>query len=55
MKKVAFKMQLHEGQVQEYQKRHDELWPELADLLKSVGVEDYSIFLTKIHMPFLVF
>lgn len=44
MKKVAFKMQLHQGQVQEYQKRHDELWPELADLLKSVGVEDYSIF-----------
>lgn len=45
MKKIAFKMQLHQGQVAEYQRRHDALWPELGALLKEVGVEDYSIFL----------
>jgi L-rhamnose mutarotase len=45
MGKVAFKMQLHQGQVQEYQRRHDEIWPELAELLKNIGVKDYSIFL----------
>lgn len=45
MEKVAFKMQLHQGQVQEYQRRHDEIWTELTELLKNNGVEDYSIFL----------
>lgn len=38
-------MQLHEGQVQEYQRRHDEIWSELVEVLKNTGVEDYSIFL----------
>ena len=45
MPRLAFKMQLHPGKKAEYQKRHDELWPELEDLLKSTGIEDYSIFL----------
>ncbi|WP_291097532.1 MULTISPECIES: L-rhamnose mutarotase [unclassified Flavobacterium] len=45
MKKIAFKMQLHQGQVQEYQRRHDEIWTELTELLKNNGAEDYSIFL----------
>ncbi len=45
MKRVAFKMQLHQGQVEEYKRRHDEIWAELVDLLKSIGVQDYSIFL----------
>ena len=38
-------MQLHRGQAEEYKRRHDELWDELRDLLKSVGIQDYSIFL----------
>jgi L-rhamnose mutarotase len=45
MKRVAFKMQLHQGQVAEYKKRHDEIWADLVTLLKSIGIEDYSIFL----------
>jgi L-rhamnose mutarotase len=45
MKRVAFKMQLHQGQVAEYKKRHDEIWADLILLLKSIGIEDYSIFL----------
>ncbi len=45
MKRVAFKMQLHRGQAAEYKKRHDELWSDLGDLLKSIGINDYSIFL----------
>ena len=44
MKRVALKMKLNEGQVQEYQKRHDQIWSELSALLKKNGVEDYSIF-----------
>jgi L-rhamnose mutarotase len=45
MKRVAFKMYLNEGMKAEYKKRHDEIWPELMQLLKDNGVSDYSIFL----------
>jgi len=41
----SFKMQLHRGFEQEYKKRHDNLWPELKDLLKKAGIREYSIFL----------
>jgi L-rhamnose mutarotase len=43
--RIAFKMQLHPGQEAEYQRRHDALWPELADLLHETGIRDYYIFL----------
>lgn len=45
MKRVAFKMYLKEGQKDEYIRRHNEIWPEVVDLLKNAGIEDYSIFL----------
>ena len=45
MKRLAFKMYLNEGQKEEYKKRHNELWPELHQLLKDAGVSEYSIFL----------
>jgi L-rhamnose mutarotase len=45
MARVAFKMKLFEGKVEEYKKRHDEIWPELVSLLKETGISDYSIFL----------
>ena len=38
-------MQLNKGFEAEYIKRHDELWPELKELLKSTGISEYSIFL----------
>lgn len=43
MEKVAFRMRLNPGQIVEYRKRHDEIWPELVQRLKAAGVEDYSI------------
>ncbi|MFN8253893.1 MAG: L-rhamnose mutarotase [Ferruginibacter sp.] len=45
MARVAFKMQLFAGKKDEYKKRHDEIWPELAALLKATGISEYSIFL----------
>ena len=45
MKRFAFKMKLKAGYADEYQKRHDEIWPELSALIKKSGVSDYSIFL----------
>ncbi|MAM84424.1 MAG: L-rhamnose mutarotase [Acidobacteria bacterium] len=41
----AFKMTLNPGMAAEYKRRHDEIWPELVDLLHDAGVSDYSIFL----------
>jgi L-rhamnose mutarotase len=43
--KAAFKMRLKPGFKEEYRKRHDEIWPELKQLLKESGVSDYTIFL----------
>jgi L-rhamnose mutarotase len=45
MKKVAFKMKLFPGKKDEYIRRHEEIWPELMQLLKDNGISDYSIYL----------
>ncbi|WP_349294704.1 L-rhamnose mutarotase (plasmid) [Thioclava sp. 'Guangxiensis'] len=45
MEKYAFRMQLNPGCLEEYRKRHDEIWPELTALLREAGVRDYSIHL----------
>ncbi len=45
MKRIAFKMKLFKGMEAEYKKRHDEIWPDLAKLLKEKGIHEYSIFL----------
>ena len=45
MQRHAFKMKLKPGVVAEYQKRHDEIWPELQKVLRAAGISDYSIFL----------
>jgi len=45
LEKIAFVMQLNKGCEDEYEKRHDEIWPELITELKQAGIEDYSIFL----------
>lgn len=45
MEKFAFRMKLNPGMAEEYERRHDEIWPELSDLLKAAGISDYSIHL----------
>ncbi|GGA57066.1 L-rhamnose mutarotase [Pelagibacterium lentulum] len=42
--RIAFRMTLNPGQVEEYKRRHDEIWPELVMALKQAGVSDYSIW-----------
>ncbi|MGO9409705.1 MAG: L-rhamnose mutarotase [Spirochaetia bacterium] len=44
MTRLAFKMKLKPGCVQEYKSRHDRIWPELAATLREKGITDYSIF-----------
>lgn len=45
MEEIAFTMKLKPGVAAEYQRRHDEIWPELSAALTDAGVRDYSIFL----------
>ena len=43
-KRIGFKMKVNPGVIEEYKKRHNELWPELHKLLKDAGISEYSIF-----------
>jgi len=45
MIRKASKMKVYPEYYEEYKKRHDELWPEMHQLLKEHGVHNYSIFL----------
>jgi L-rhamnose mutarotase len=45
MTSVAFRMKLKAGNVDEYRRRHDAIWPDLAEAITAAGIYDYSIFL----------
>jgi L-rhamnose mutarotase len=45
MPTVAFTMRLFPGNEAEYERRHRPIWPELAQVLRAHGVQDYAIFL----------
>ena len=47
MVRKAFKMKLFPGQEMEYEKRHNELWPEMKEMIHQYGGRNYSIFLDK--------
>jgi L-rhamnose mutarotase len=42
--RVSFVMELLEGSEAEYQRKHDEIWPEMVDTLHNFGIHNYSIF-----------
>lgn len=42
--RIAFRMNLFPGHAEEYEKRHDEIFPDLAQALKDAGVSDYTIW-----------
>lgn len=47
MLRKAFLMTLKPGRDEEYERRHNPIWPELREVLKSHGVGNYSIFLER--------
>lgn len=44
MERYAWKARILPGKTEEYIKRHNEIWPELVDLLKQAGIQNYSIW-----------
>lgn len=47
MVRKMFKMRLYPGQEEEYQRRHDALWPEMKQMIHEYGGHNYSIFLDR--------
>lgn len=45
MIRKAFVMKVFGDCHEEYRRRHDEIWPEMVEMLKEYGARDYSIFL----------
>jgi len=43
--RIAFRMNLYPGQAAEYERRHDEIFPDPVTALKDAGISDYSIWL----------
>jgi len=44
MPRYAFKLRLKPDAVEEYDREHQRVWPELLAKLKAVGISEYSIF-----------
>ena len=44
MERYAWKAKIKDGKKEEYKRRHDEIWQEMKDLLKSAGICNYSIW-----------
>jgi len=45
--RFAFRMKLHKGHEAEYERRHNEIWPELSAALHNAGIRDYTIWLDR--------
>ena len=44
MARYAFKLRIKQDCIEEYEREHQRVWPELLAKLKDVGISEYSIF-----------
>lgn len=44
MERYAWKAVVKDGMLEEYIRRHDEIWPEMTALLNEAGIHNYSIW-----------
>ena len=42
MEKYAWKANIKEGSLEEYKRRHDAIWDEMKEVLKSAGIKNYE-------------
>ncbi len=52
---VAFCLRLRPGCEQEYRRRHDAIWPEMASALSNAGILHFEIFLEPASMLLFAF
>ncbi|MGX8679170.1 MAG: L-rhamnose mutarotase [Sphaerochaetaceae bacterium] len=46
MERYAWKAKVIPGKLEEYRKRHNNIWPEMKAMLKEAGISNYSIWNT---------
>ena len=44
MERYAWKARVKPGMLAEYCRRHDNIWPEMKELLKDAGIRNYTIW-----------
>lgn len=44
MERYAWRAEILPGMEAEYVRRHDEIWPEMVEVLKAAGISNYSIW-----------
>jgi len=44
MERYAWNAKVLPGMHEEYKKRHDAIWPEMVEVLRSAGIRNYSIW-----------
>lgn len=44
MERFAWKGRIKPGMQTEYKRRHDEIWPEMKQVLKDAGIRNYTIW-----------
>lgn len=44
MERFAWMGRIKPGKTEEYKRRHDEIWPEMKELLKAAGIKNYTIW-----------
>jgi len=44
MEKYAWRATVKVGCIEEYKRRHNEIWPEMVEVLKKAGIKNYTIW-----------
>jgi L-rhamnose mutarotase len=44
LQRIAFQLRIREGMVEEYDKAHRNVWPELMKEMREMGIREYSMF-----------
>lgn len=44
MQRACFTFEIYPHMADEYKKRHDEIWPELVELIRESGLQNYTLF-----------
>jgi L-rhamnose mutarotase len=44
MERLCFVVELYPGTEEEYERRHDEIWPELVEAIRASGFRNYTLF-----------
>ena len=47
MQRVGFRLQVVPAMMDEYVRRHEQVWPEMLDALRETGWTNYSLFLDR--------